>query len=80
MAQPNPNDIIAQVLVYKYADGRLSINGNVGDKRLALSMLEHAADAVRAQVRPEDRPLILPNRDVVAPHHDHYPVKPRGDM
>ena len=78
---PKPKDAIARVTITKYADGSLSIDGNIGDKRLALKLLEHALDAVRAQVRPEDdKQIVLPNRDVVVPHHDNYPVNPLGDM
>ena len=79
--QPKPLDAIAQITITKYSDGMVSIDGNIGDKRMGLALLQHALDAVRGQVRPEDdKQIIVPNRDVVIPHHSNYPVEPKGDM
>lgn len=59
---PKPDDTIAWLTIRLRAHGALSIEGHLGDKRLALQLLEHARDAINAQVT--DSPIVIPNRDV----------------
>lgn len=45
-----------------HANGAMSISCPVGDKDLALSMLEHAKDAINRQAKPKS--LVVPWKDV----------------
>lgn len=72
-------ETVATIKIALRAGGEISISGNIGDKRLALGMLDHARDAVASQLRPEDE-LVLPNRDVVVAQHANYPTLAAGDM
>ena len=74
-----PDDTVAMISIRLHAGGAMSIQGNIGDKQLALKMLDHARDAVKAQVRDRSE-LVIPNRDVVAPQHAAFPTRERGDM
>lgn len=58
-----PDDTIAWVTVRLHAHGQLSVSGTIGERKLALDLLAHAADAVRRQV-PADGELYVPNSDV----------------
>ena len=64
-----------------YGDGSLSASGNVGDVRLARQMLDHARDAITAQVRNRSASvgLLLPASDVEVEHHPEFPVSMAGD-
>lgn len=77
--QPNPGDLIAGIQISFYANGAMSVSGNIGDKRLALQLLDHAKDAINNQLRPEDQ-LIIPNKDVEVVQHANYPTLPAGDL
>jgi hypothetical protein len=79
MPKPNPGDLIAYIQISYYASGEMSVSGNIGDKRLALQLLDHAKDAVNNQLRPEDQ-LVIPNKDVVIAQHENYPTLPAGDL
>ena len=72
-------DCVALVQVAYYANGELSVSGHIGDKRLALQLLDHAKDAISSQIRPEDE-IIIPNKDVVIEQHPNYPTLPQGDL
>lgn len=76
----NPLDCVAWIAIEYMADGTLQTSGNIGDKRMALQLLDHARDAIANQQRPEDKPIVLPNRDVEVKQHPNYPTLPRGDM
>lgn len=77
----NPLDVVARITISLHANGQMDISGNVGDKKLALGMIDSAREAVAHQLRPEDgKQLIIPSRDVVAPQHENYPTLPVGDM
>jgi hypothetical protein len=75
----NNLDTVASITISLQANGALSISGNIGDKKLALALLDHAREAVNTQLRPEDE-LYIPQRDVVVTQHDNYPTKALGDM
>ena len=74
---PQPLDVVAWVTVRLHSDGTLSTQGTIGDKRLALHLLDQAKDAIKANV-PDPGKLIIPNRDVdVSPA---LPVRELGMM
>lgn len=79
MPNPNPGDLIACIQISYYATGEMSVSGNIGDKRLALQLLDHAKDAINNQIRPEDQ-LYIPNKDVEVVQHANYPTLPAGDL
>lgn len=78
----NPLEEVAFCNVKMYADGSLSIDGNVGDVRLAQQMLEAALEAVKAQwaARSPSGGLRLPHGEMnhTSPHED-FPIVPVGD-
>lgn len=77
----NPDDVVAFINIALTSGGAMGISGSIGDKKLAVTMLEHALEAVKAQLRPEDgEGIVIPNRDVVVPHHPAYPTRPLGDL
>jgi hypothetical protein len=74
-------DVTAFVTVKLHANGALSVSGNIGDAPFALSLLDHAKDAVRGQAEKRKRPeIIVPNRDVAARSSDAYPLRERAEM
>lgn len=64
-------DTIAWVMVRLHAHGQISVSGTIGERKLALGLLDHAKDAIKRQV-PDDGELYVPNSDVS--------VSPRGDL
>ncbi len=76
---PHPGDLISFIQVSYYANGEMSVSGNIGDKRMAIQLLDHAKDAVNNQLRPESQ-LIIPNKDVAVEQHPNYPTIPAGDL
>lgn len=78
---PTPLDEIAVIRISLFGEGQMSIDGNLGDVRLALQMLDHARDAVQAQwkQRTSDGGLLLDSRDVETDHHPAFPVEMVGD-
>jgi hypothetical protein len=79
-----PEDTVAWVTVRLHAHGQISISGTIGERALSLSLLAHAADAVRRQI-PKAGELYVPNSDVSATPVDgmremgDIPVAERGD-
>ena len=57
-ALEHPDDTVATISIRLHANGAMSISGNIGDKSLALKMLDHARDAVLAQVRDRSELVI----------------------
>lgn len=74
---PKPDDTVAWVTVRMHAPGTISIQGTIGDPSFAISLLEHAIDAIRNQVRPRDE-LFIPSRDVEA--RPYAGLRDVGDM
>ena len=62
----------------------MSIEGNIGDVRLALGMLDSAREAVSRRLgrpsilEPGGAAIEVPSADVVASPSPLYPVRPRG--
>lgn len=75
----NDLDVVAQIGIKLHANGALSTSGNIGDKRLALQMLDAARDAIKNQIRDQAK-IVIPNRDVDADQHPAFPTLPLGDM
>jgi hypothetical protein len=76
---PHNLDSVASISIHLHAGGAMSISGNIGDKALALKMLDHARDAVNAQIKDRSE-IVVPNRDVVVAQHPAFPTRPLGDM
>lgn len=71
---PQPLDVIAWVTVRLHSSGMVSTQGTIGDKPMALHLLEQAKEAISKQ---QSR-LIIPGRDVdVSPS---VPTRDLGDM
>lgn len=77
---PNPNDVVAQITIKLYANGSMSTEGNIGDKTLALGMLDHARASVADRLDRQRGPLILPNHEVHVAQDPRFPTLPVGDM
>lgn len=67
-------------------DGNMDIEGNIGDVRLALSMLDSAREAVKRRLgrpsilEPHGAGLVVPHADVQArPNEAIYPLIAVGD-
>lgn len=74
LVPPQPLDVIAWVTVRLHSNGMISTQGTIGDKPMALHLLEQAREAVAKQ----QTSLIIPGRDVpVAPS---VPTRDLGDM
>jgi hypothetical protein len=79
MTAPVPDhslDVVAWITVRYHANGGLSVQGTIGDARVARQLLDHAKDAIGRQLG--DRQIVVPNRDV-----DVEPsslLKPLGDV
>lgn len=80
MPKQDDLDVVAFVTIKLHSNGSMAVAGNIGDKALALSMLDSAKDAVRGQFRNDKELIAIPNRDVVAQQHPNYPTRAFGDM
>lgn len=75
----HPDDTVAYVTVRLHANGMLTTQGHVGDRKFAVALLQNAIDAIRSQVQERDR-IMVPARDVDAPQSPDFPVRERGDI
>lgn len=73
---PKPDDTVAWLTIRMRANGALSIEGHLADKRFALQLLDHARDAITSQLR--DGPIAIPPRDVAL--STALPLREVGDM
>jgi hypothetical protein len=81
MANPGPLDAVAHINITLYGDGSMATQGNIADIRLALSMLDHAKDAIRGQFKPKETKLIVPSYDVaVEPTPGTEPLREYGTV
>lgn len=75
MPEPTALDRIAYIAISLYGDGSMSTSGNIGDKRLALQLLDHARDAIKGQLeRNPYSGLLVPPRDVDVTPDPLYPA------
>jgi hypothetical protein len=59
---PKPLEAVAWVRVALHANGACSVEGTIGDKRLALQLLDVARESVRSHGKEEL--IVVPNREV----------------
>ena len=62
IAPPQPLDVCAFVTVRLHQDGSVSTSGTIGDKAMALRLLDVARDAIKGRL--SDSPIVVPGRDV----------------
>ncbi len=76
---------IARINLVLHDTGAMSIEGNVGDVRMAIRMIDAAREAVAARlgrpslIEPHGAGLQIPSYDVGAAPSPLYPVLPIGD-
>lgn len=82
----NAPTVVATITLALHDNGAMSIEGNVGDVKLALGMIDSAREAVSHRMgrpsilEPHGAGLIVPNRDVLAPANERvYPLIAEGD-
>jgi hypothetical protein len=82
----DPKRVVANITLVLMDDGSMSIEGNVGDVRLALGMIDSARAAIESRLgkptilEPHGAGLAIPNKDVVAPANERvYPLVAVGD-
>ena len=82
-----PLNVTAFINIDLHDSGALSIQGNIGDVRLALQMLDAARERIADQIgrpcitEPLGRGLELPHNDVQAkPKEKIYPLTPQGEL
>ena len=82
MGTPKESDRIAYIALSLYGDGAMSVSGNIGDKKLALQMLDAARDVLVSQQKANPYSgLLVPPRDVgVAPNPLYPPLVEAGDV
>jgi len=82
MAEPTVDDRIAYIALSLYGDGAMSISGNIGDQKLALQMLDHAAQTIRERLKVHPYAgLILPPTEVDVTPSPQYPaLVAEGDL
>jgi hypothetical protein len=81
MSNAGPLDAVAHINVTLYGDGSMATQGNIADIKLALSMLEHAKDAIRGQFYPKETKLIVPSYDVaIEPTPGTEPLREYGTV
>lgn len=72
---PQPLDVVSWVTVRLHANGTVSTQGTIADKKLALTLLETARQAIERQVPDPEKAIIIPNREV-----DVRPALPLKEM
>lgn len=63
MAIPGPLDAVANISITLYGSGQMQVQGNILDPKLATTMLNHALDAVKRQLKRREQ-LVIPGADV----------------
>lgn len=85
MTTPHPLDELAYLRITDYGGGSLAVEGNVGDVRAQIAMLEPVLDSARRRLRDEEDALMsarIPrlltgNGDI--DRSARFPVEPVGD-
>lgn len=80
--KPTVDDRIAYIALSLYGDGAMSISGNIGDQKLALQMLDHAAQTIRERLRvnPHAGLLLTPAETAVTPSAEYPALVAQGDL
>lgn len=83
----NGQTIVAEIVLQLHDNGAMSIQGNIGDVKVALGMIDAAREAVARRLgkpsilEPHGAGLIIPSCDApVSPNEGVYPLIARGDM
>jgi len=79
-SEPTELDGVAYLLIRLYGTGAMSISGNIGDKPLALQMLDHARDTINNRQSPTSDALLIPNCDVQVVPHTNFPLQQYADV
>lgn len=80
----NPSEV-ARITLVLHDTGAMSIEGNIGDVKMALGMLDSAREAVSHRmgrpsiIEPWGAGMEIPKDYLSAPHSSLYPVVPVGD-
>ena len=81
-----PATEVAYLTLRLHDDGAMSVEGNIGDVKLALGMLDGARQAVGNRLgrpsilEPHGAGVVIPSRDVpVSPNEKVYPLIAVGD-
>lgn len=81
MAEPGPLDAIAYIHINLFGGGEMSVSGNIGDKRLALGMLNNAIDVIKTKRQYRGvNGVMVPYQDVVVEAEPTIPLTPYGEM
>ena len=80
MGAPTELDRIAYIALSLFGNGALQISGNIGDKKMALKMLDAAREAIASQLDRELVRILVPGRDVEVVPSPGYPLIPHGDV
>lgn len=79
--------VVATITLKLHDNGAMSIEGNVGDVKLAVGMIDAAREAVLHRLgrpsilEPHGAGLVVPNCDApVSPNEAVYPIIANGDM
>jgi hypothetical protein len=82
----NNEKVVATITLALMDNGAMGIEGNIGDVRVALGMIDAAREAVARQLgkptilEPHGAGLTVPNYDVpVTPNETVYPLVAVGD-
>ena len=82
----SPAAEVAFITLRLYDNGAMAVEGNIGDVKLALGMLDGARAAVSNRLgrpsilEPHGAGLVVPSRDVpVSPNEAIYPLVAVGD-
>lgn len=83
----NDPTVVAALTLKLHDNGAMSIEGNVGDVKLAVGMIDAAREAVSHRfgkpsiLEPHGAGLVIPSRDVpLSPNEAIYPLIANGDM
>jgi len=81
------NNVVATITLKLHDNGAMSIEGNVGDVKLAIGMIDAAREAVSHRLgrpsilEPHGAGLPIPSCDApVSPNEAVYPLIAKGDM
>lgn len=78
MLKDTPSDVLAEIVIRYRDSGALSVSGNIGDKTMALKLIDHAREAIQRQVADPNE-IVIPNKDVAVVQNPNFPTVPKGD-
>lgn len=80
-------NVVAHILIKLHDNGAMSVEGNIGDLRMALAMLDGAKDALSSKLgkpttlEPHGAGLVLPPSytNAIKPNETVFPVQAEAD-